>query len=183
MAEREEEQSVIKVNDRRKFNVDGSLREGVALEESKPKAEEKPAAPVAEPVPVVAENETRLTDNQPLPEEEQFDESQIPDAENPAGFANFLLSLASQAAAAMGLAENPMTGRRQTDLEMSRYWIDVLGMLHEKTKGNLHPQEQRLFDGLLSDLRMQYVALTRAAEQQLKKQAAQKFSAKDILGR
>jgi hypothetical protein len=66
---------------------------------------------------------------------------------------------------------------------MSRYWIDVLGMLHEKTKGNLHPQEQRLFDGLLSDLRMQYVALTRAAEQQLKKQAAQKFSAKDILGR
>ncbi len=63
-------------------------------------------------------------------------------------------------------------------------------MLHEKTKGNLHAQEQKLFDGLLSDLRMQYVQIARAAEaqmrkqeEQLLKQAATKFTGKDILGR
>ncbi len=54
-------------------------------------------------------------------------------------------------------------------------------MLNEKTKGNLHPQEAQLLEGLLSDLRMQYVQLVRMTEEKLKAQAAQKFSAGDIL--
>lgn len=187
-----EEQANFKVADRRKFNVDGSLREGVVIEEPKPKTEPQPTPQIgkAETVPA----QSFLVDDEPQiapedfmgemdAEEELPEEMQIPGAENPASFANFLLSLASQAAAAMGLAENPMTGRRSADLELSRYWLDVLGMLREKTKGNLHPQEEKLFDGLLSDLRMQYVQLARVAEAQLKKQAAQKFSGKDILGR
>jgi hypothetical protein len=77
---------------------------------------------------------------------------------------------------------HPATGQRSVDLETGKYWIDVLAMLSEKTEGNLHKQEKRLFEGLLSDLRMQFVALTRATEEKLKQQAAQKFSAKDILG-
>ena len=56
-------------------------------------------------------------------------------------------------------------------------------MLSEKTNGNLHPQESRLLEGLLGDLRMQYVQLVRATEEKLKAQAAQKFSASDILGK
>jgi hypothetical protein len=56
-------------------------------------------------------------------------------------------------------------------------------MLTEKTKGNLHPQEARLLQGILGDLRMQYVQLVRATEEKLKQQAAQKFSANDILGK
>jgi hypothetical protein len=206
---RDEEQPTFKVADRRKFNIDGSLREGVSLEESKPGAEpaanqaqpqtaEPPKTEKAAPINLSEDFSVNLTADSPPDaasemseaEDEDSDELQIPGAENPASFANFLLSLASQTAAAMGLAENPMTGKRTADLEMSRYWLDVLGMLHEKTKGNLHPQEQKLFDGLLGDLRMQFVQLARMAEAQrrkqeenLMKQAAQKFSGKDILGR
>ena len=56
-------------------------------------------------------------------------------------------------------------------------------MVRDKTKGNLHPQESRLLEGLLGDLRMQYVQLVRATEEKLKAQAAQKFSGADILGK
>ncbi len=196
------EEPVFKIADRRKFNADGSLRDGVKLEETKSQIETASAsagvaqsAPQAEPVeqPQIIHEEPRQTESVPETVEEtddEINEAEIPGAENPASFANFLLSLASQAAAAMGLAENPMTGKRTADLELSRYWLDVLGMLHDKTKGNLHPQEQKLFDGLLGDLRMQFVQLRRMAEAQMRKQeenlmkqAAQKFSGKDILGK
>jgi len=56
-------------------------------------------------------------------------------------------------------------------------------MLREKTKNNLHPQENRLLESLLADLRMQYVQLVRATEEKLKAQAAQQFSGADILGK
>jgi hypothetical protein len=198
------EEPIFKIADRRKFNTDGSLREGVTIEEAKPQPEKAAAASATTEAPPTAQTQTAatpqiITQETPVaaatPEatgetEDDFDEAEIPGAENPASFANFLLSLASQAAAAMGLAENPMTGKRSADLELSRYWLDVLGMLHEKTKGNLHPQEQKLFDGLLGDLRMQFVQLSRMAEAQMRKQeenlmkqAAQKFSGKDILGK
>jgi hypothetical protein len=196
------EEPIFKIADRRKFNADGSLREGVNLEEAKPRtetaaatassAQSAPQTKPAETPQIITEeaSETSATPETAGETEDDFDEAEIPGAENPASFANFLLSLASQAAAAMGLAENPMTGKRSADLELSRYWLDVLGMLHDKTKGNLHPQEQKLFDGLLGDLRMQFVQLRRMAETQMRKQeenlmkqAAQKFSGKDILGK
>ncbi len=226
-----EEQPVFKVADRRKFNVDGSLRDGVVIEEAPAKAEAPiEATPANNSAQVVSETSPTAVPNfsgadaanmfessadenfapdsqsdffgdlagaennasaEMGTDDEPLDELNIPGAENPASFANFLLSLASQAAAAMGMTENPMTGGgRRVDLETSRYWLEVLGMLHEKTKGNLHAQEQKLFDGLLSDLRMQYVQIARAAEAQMRKQeaellkqAATKFTGKDILGR
>lgn len=189
MSEQEQEFE-IKITDRRKFNVDGSLREGVVIEPAKKEEPAQTAVKSSDDASKIS-----LTDELPAQEfgteeefapdadEETIDGSQIPGADDPASFANFLFSLASQAAAALGLAENPMTGRRQADLELSKYWIDVLGMLREKVSGNMHPTEEKLFDGLLSDLRMQFVALNRAAAEQLKQQAAKKFSGKDILGR
>lgn len=177
-----EEQPVFKVTDRRKFNVDGSLREGVEIEPEKPKAtaaaENKP---IEETQPEAAQN----FEAGPLAEEDEeaFDENDIPGADDPASFVNFLTTLASQAASALGAVPHPVTGQRAVDLESGRYWIDVLAMLQEKTKGNLQTQEARLLEGLLSDLRMQYVAISRMAEEKLKQKAAQKFSANDILGK
>lgn len=182
MIEREEEQPVIKVTDRRKFNLDGSVREGVEIEAEKPKTE----TPVAEtPAQTAAVNETSLDDDIPaMPaSDEMGDDEEIPGAEDPASFVNFLSTLATNAAAALGAMPHPVTGQRSLDLETGKYWLDVLGMLRDKTNGNLHPQEARLLDGLLGDLRMQYVQLVRATEERLKAQAAQKFSASDILGK
>lgn len=92
--------------------------------------------------------------------EDDYAESQIPGVDDPASFINFLMSIASNAAAALGMMEHPVTGQRGVDPELAKHWIDVLGMLQQKTRGNLDPQEQQIFDGLLADLRLQYVSLS-----------------------
>jgi DNA replication initiation complex subunit (GINS family) len=92
--------------------------------------------------------------------EDDYAESQIPGVDDPASFINFLMSIASNAAAALGMMEHPVTGERRVDPELAKHWIDVLGMLHQKTQGNLNPQEQQIFEGLLADLRLQYVSLS-----------------------
>jgi hypothetical protein len=183
MVEREEEQPIIKVNDRRKFNLDGSIREGVEIEPEKPKAEAPAAQPIAE-TDKALESPFAAEDIHTTPQTEEFDETEeIPGAEDPASFVNFLSTLATNAAASLGAMPHPVTGQRSLDLDTGKYWLDILAMLSEKTKGNLHPQESRLLEGLLGDLRMQYVQLVRATEERLKAQAAQKFSASDILGK
>ena len=188
--EKEDQQPEIKVNDRRKFNLDGSLREGVVIEPEKP----KPAPPTESAVQNADENDVAApvapfedssgeTDFAAEMNAEEFDEADIPGAEDPASFVNFLSTLATNAAASLGAMPHPATGQRSVDLETGKYWLDILGMLTEKTKGNLHPQEARFLQGILGDLRMQYVQLVRATEEKLKAQAAQKFSANDILGK
>jgi hypothetical protein len=183
MMEKEEQQPEIKVNDRRKFNLDGSLREGVEITPPKPKEEVSAAPSAAEPTSKVSTQETDSADLPLETDDADFDETDIPGAEDPASFVNFLSTLATNAAAALGAMPHPATGQRSVDLETGKYWLDVLGMLTDKTKGNLHPQEARLLQGILGDLRMQYVQLVRATEEKLKQQAAQKFSANDILGK
>ncbi len=184
MTEREEEvQPEIKVTDRRKFNLDGSVREGVEIEPVKPKVETPVSAPTAQTAETF-ETAPETESIQTTPTTEEFaDDEDFPGAEDPASFVNFLSTLATNAAAALGAMPHPVTGQRSLDLDTGKYWLDVLGMLSEKTKGNLHPQEAHLLESLLGDLRMQYVQLVRATEERLKAQAAQKFSASDILGK
>ena len=180
-----QEEVSFKVADRRKFNSDGSLREGVTIEPAK--AAEAPAPPKAEPsreqpYPPQAASSPEAALDEPIPSPGE-DEEDFPGADEPASFVNFLSTLATHAAAALGAVPHPATGQRSLDLETGKYWLDVLGMIKEKTKGNLHAQESRLLDGLLADLRMQYVTMVRATEEKLKAQAAQKFSGADILGK
>ncbi|MGI8470072.1 MAG: DUF1844 domain-containing protein [Pyrinomonadaceae bacterium] len=184
--EREEQEAAVKINDRRKFNVDGSLREGVEIAPEKPKEETKPVEQKAAEkndeakTATVETGETEADENLSAEDERELAEL---GADDPASFVNFLTTLISQAAAALGAMPHPVTGQRTLDLETGKYWIDVLAMLKEKTDGNLHPKEEELFKGLLSDLQMQYVQVSRMAEEKLKQQAAQKFSANDILGK
>ena len=145
-------------------------------------AETAAAAPAEESQSAQAESVATASGASALdePEElmgEDYGESEIPGAHDPASFINFLMSIASNAAAALGMMEHPVTGQRGVDLPLGKHWIDVLGMLEEKTRGNLSPQEQQIFTGLLSDLRMQYVSLTRAAPKR-----PGGFTASDILG-
>lgn len=191
MAEENDEEVTYKVADKRKFNADGSVREGVTLDAApSPRARESPKA---ETSPANTRPASHAFADEPLGNdvggfaEEDLDEledtSDIPGAREPASFVNFLSTLATNAAAALGAVPHPATGKRTLDLESGKYWLDILAMLKEKTKGNLHPKEQQLVDGLLGDLRMQYVQLVRATEEKLKAQAAAKFSGEDILGK
>jgi hypothetical protein len=120
---------------------------------------------------------------QPQNFEAESDEQEIedvPGADDPASFINFLMSIASNAAAALGMMEHPATGQRGVDLPLGKHWIDVLGMLHQKTRGNLAPQEQQILEGILADLRMQYVSLTSTT--QSRASGPRGFSGRDIIG-
>jgi hypothetical protein len=176
-----EEQPNFKVTDRRLFNPDGTPRD-VPTEE---KAELKPATtPVSgsEPFAAAAASPSQPSAGRPAteaePESSAADVDELPDAEDPAGFINFVMSIASNAASSLGMMEHPVTRKREVDLELAKHWIDVLGMLEEKTKGNLVPQEEKILEGLLADLRMQYVSLN--SSQSAK--ASRAFTGRDILG-
>lgn len=189
-----EEKSEFKVTDRRLFNSDGTPRE-VEREDDAPAQATAPAA-ASEPVasapqaaaaapaeePRAAETAAATSNAPAAGEQEELvdaasDEAEIPGANDPASFINFLMSIASNAAASLGMMEHPVTGQRGVDLPLGKHWIDVLGMIEEKTRGNLSPQEQQIFTGLLADLRMQYVSLTSTATPK-----RPGFTASDILG-
>ena len=97
-------------------------------------------------------------------------------ARDPTSFVSFLKSIASNAASALGMMEHPVTHQRDVDVELGKHWIDVLGMLQKKTEGNLTAPEKRMLEGLLADLRMQYVSLVNSPQQ------ARRFSGSDITG-
>jgi hypothetical protein len=173
-----EEQTNFKVTDRRLFNPDGSPRE--VPPEEKPKAEPTPAATAEVPSAPAEAGATShpAIESQPPETAPDDDEAELPGANDPASFASFLMSIASNAASSLGMMEHPITGKREVDLELGKHWIDVLGMLQEKTRGNLAPQEQQILEGLLADLRMQFVSLTSATPQK----TARTYSARDITG-
>ena len=178
-----DEQPNFKVTDRRLFNADGSPRELTAEEQAAVKAANAPAKP--EPAPATApsteaappkEQPARKQD-QPQPEVNETEEAELPDVEDPASFANFLMSIASNAASSLGMMEHPVTRKREVDLELGKHWIDVLGMLQQKTRGNLSSQEAQVLEGLLADLRMQFVSLANSTTQQ-----PRAFTSGDITG-
>jgi uncharacterized protein DUF1844 len=174
-----DEQPTFKVTDRRLFNADGSPRDV----EPEAKAEPVPAPIVAaEPAnvsaPAVEPQKATIAAEDPQEDfgDEEMSEEELAGAKDPASFLNFLMSIASNAASSLGMMEHPVTHERSVDLELAKHWIDVLGMLQKKTQGNLNPSETKMLEGLLADLRMQFVSLTNSGQQ------ARAFSGKDITG-
>jgi hypothetical protein len=72
-------------------------------------------------------------------------------------FATFVLSMSHSALIQLGEAPHPETNAVDRDLSLARQTIDLLGLLEEKTKGNLTGDEERLLGQVLFDLRMRFV--------------------------
>lgn len=176
MIEKNDDQPLFKVTDRRLFNADGTPRD-LPVEEipAPPPVAEVKVEPVTQPSVSKEPAPASFTEVREESEPE-LTEEEIAEAHDPASFVNFLMSIASNAASALGMMEHPVTHQREVDLELGKHWIDVLGMLQKKTKGNLTGQETQMLEGLLGDLRMQYVSLTNAP------QKARSFSSRDITG-
>ena len=174
----DEDQPTFKVTDRRLFNADGSPRDVPPEEkpEAKVTAAPEPAAAAAA-APEPAEPEAPAAETEPPPaDEEEFSAEDLADARDPASFVSFMMSIASNAASALGMMEHPVTHQREVDVELGKHWIDILGMLQKKTAGNVTSQENRMLEGLLADLRMQYVSLVNSPQQ------GRKFTGSDITG-
>jgi hypothetical protein len=80
------------------------------------------------------------------------------EASSAVSFANFILWLGTMAAVQFGDVPDPSTGQPvEANLPAAREMIEILGMLQEKTRGNLADVEHKLLDDLLYDLRLRYV--------------------------
>ncbi len=76
-------------------------------------------------------------------------------------FASFVVGLSTEALALMGEMPHPATGERMHDLIGAQQLIDIIGILQDKTRGNLSHDEDTLIDAILFDLRMKYVEKAR----------------------
>ena len=98
-----------------------------------------------------------------LAAQEEAEKEEKPDEERPRGplpegnFAALVSMLTTQALFALGLLQFKEQEKKEPDLELAKYNIDMLQTLQEKTKGNLTKQEETVLSNTLNDLRMGYV--------------------------
>ncbi|MGA8180485.1 MAG: DUF1844 domain-containing protein [Desulfobacterales bacterium] len=110
-----------------------------------------------EPAKQKAEPETEKpkdkTAEKEAPKEKESIEYQLPAI----NFATFIFSLNHSVLVHLGAVEDPMTGKKERNLSLAKQTIDILGMLEEKTRGNLNKDEEKMLKNMLYDLRMIYI--------------------------
>lgn len=99
------------------------------------------------------------TDTQP-PDIEETAAAEAPASETrlpEINFSTFIFSLNASALVNLGILDNPADDRKDKNLPLAKQTIDILGMLEEKTSGNLTDEEKNLLKNILYDLRLNYV--------------------------
>ena len=86
-------------------------------------------------------------------QEEERTDYQLPEI----NFATFIFSLNHSVLVHLGVMDDPSTGKKVRNLPIAKQTIDILGMLEEKTKGNLTEDEEKMLKNILYDLRMIYI--------------------------
>jgi hypothetical protein len=165
------------VTDRRMFTSEGELRQNV---EETPRPEAPPSAttatratertkspetqnPSIPPAPTAAEQreqaEAYRKSSKDLDSRVELSGHSAQDLEMT--FERFLASLYMSAMLQLGLMHEE-GGQPRVDLIGARQTIDTIGLLAEKTKGNLTPAEENFLQHSLYELRMAYVEVTNA---------------------
>lgn len=173
-----EKKSEFTVTDKRRFNAEGevtNVQPEPPREEEKPPLAEKRAAPEtqqpsapesAAPVPPPPTAEERQAQHDAFKQSSK----QLDDAlagkmggrtakDFEITFERFAASLYMSALVQLGLVHE-QGAKPQVDLIGARQTIDTLGMISDKTKGNLTPTEENLLQNCLYELRMAYVDVT-----------------------
>jgi hypothetical protein len=184
MAQKRKEESEFKVSDRRLFTSDGELRDGsedttpapvvaTATASTAPEAATASIATIPEvaaeqgsdiPAPPSASDQKAQHDAYKQSSRDldaQVEQSGHSAKELEISFERFMASLYMTAMMQLGLMHE-QGGQPGVDLIGARQTIDTLGMLAEKTKGNLTPKEQGFLQNCLYELRMAYVEVTNA---------------------
>ena len=133
------------VKDKRRFSEETQDEKET---EAKPDlAEKEDEVPEREEAAVSEEDEKKSG-----PEEVEED-IQLPEI----NFATFIFSLNSSVLVHLGIINDPVSGQKVKNLALAKQTIDILGMLEEKTRGNLTADEESMLKNILYDLRMLYV--------------------------
>jgi hypothetical protein len=72
-------------------------------------------------------------------------------------FTNLIISVSTSALIQLGEIQDPLTQQSAKNVPLAKQTIDLIGMLKEKTKGNLTSEEEKILENILYDLRMRYV--------------------------
>ena len=72
-------------------------------------------------------------------------------------FLQLLLGLQQSGMMSLGKLMNPMSRRIERNLDLARDTIDTLAAIEARTRGNLEPDEARVLQQVLTELRMNYV--------------------------
>lgn len=100
--------------------------------------------------------------------------------EGPADFRTLVASLATQALMYLGAFPDPQSGRAMVSLEYAAMHIDLLHVLEDKTKGNLTAEESAELTGVLQELRLRYVEVSRAVDRAMAAELASKGGAPGV---
>ena len=103
-----------------------------------------------------AGGQTRSQRDQSATREESTQRQAQPQFPEPS-LAALLAMLSTQAMVALGLIPNPATRKPENELPLARYFIDLIGVLEQKTAGNLTSEEAAALEETLYTLRMAYV--------------------------
>lgn len=148
-----------RVIDRRPFTSEGELRKDVVEEqEREAKVEAAKAPPSTE--------KAKAPGNSPAADADA--PKRLP------AFESLIRMLGQNAAMVLGGYADPHTGQPMVDPDAARELIDMLDALHEKTKGNLSPEEDNLLLDLLGKLKLTYVEINQAVAAQAATQAKAK---------
>lgn len=139
MAENNDEKGFV-IKDKRMFDEDGETRTDSAQSDEKEEATRKPET----------DNGRDEGKDAAGREEKKY---QLPEI----NFHNFVLSLYTSVLFNLGELAESVSEKKGKDLEAAKQTIDILGMLREKTEGNLDSSEKELLDGVLSESRIKYV--------------------------
>jgi len=96
----------------------------------------------------------------------------------PVTFESFIFNLYNVALINFGFRD-PESGKIIRNLPMAKHTIDTMGMLEEKTKGNLTMTESNLLENLLYELRMNYLRALKQAESEPKEQTPPQASSEE----
>ena len=141
--EKEEQPQGFKVSDRRK-RYEEPAADAPATE---PAA--APAQPAAAPAAGPADTEPEADRN--------LDEGAGPGVPGPADFLQLIGKLYQEGLAFMGLFDDPKTGQSMANFPIASWHIDILGVLEEKTKGNLTEEEAKLLKEAVANLKVTFV--------------------------
>ena len=140
-----DDESRIKVTDRRLFTSDGERREAVGQVE--PEVEEAPQA-TATPEPEDRPGEEAGFSHEPVDEDLGVD------------FTTLINAMATPALIHLGEVPHPDGGMTAVNLEPARMQIDFLALLQVKCRSNLTAAEESLLEQVLYQLRLLYVSKT-----------------------
>lgn len=120
----------------------------------------------------MSQEDERKVENQEESQEKE-ETSEEPITLPPVTFENFIFGLYNTALFHLGYRD-PESGKIIVNLPLARHTIDTIGMIQEKTKGNLTVPESNLSENLLYELRMSYLRTSKHVEEEAKKKPEEK---------